>query len=190
MEPSPVFFHSERLWFRPPCEADAERLARWINHPPVRRFLASRVFPIGLEAEREWIRGVSPSVMLGTPAATKIALLFGPQGEEQPIGSTGLFGIDWVVRRAEWGILIGETDRWNQGFGREVARRMLRYAFEELNLNRVELRVNTGNAGGVKAYEQAGFVREGLMRQTGFIDGEYQDSFVMSVLRSEWRPRS
>ena len=96
-------------------------------------------------------------------------------------------GLNWVVRRGEWGILIGEPEHWNQGYGREVARRMLEYAFEELNLNRVELRVNAANPAGIKAYEAAGFVREGTLRQAGWVEGRYEDMLVMSVLREEWQ---
>jgi RimJ/RimL family protein N-acetyltransferase len=182
-----VFFSSERLWFRPVEVADAPRVAGWINDPRVRKHLATRVFPLNLLAEEEWIKRVSA---LPSPTVSEqVVLLFGLLGAEAPIGSTGFHGINWVVRRAEWGILIGEAEHWNQGYGREVARRMLRYAFEEMNLNRVELRVNTANLAGVKAYEAAGFVREGTLRQASWVDGRHEDILVMSVLRQEWKVR-
>jgi RimJ/RimL family protein N-acetyltransferase len=184
--PMSVFFSSERLWFRALEAADAPRVATWINDPRVRKHLATRVFPLSLEAEEEWVKRVSapPSP---SAAVEQVVLAFGPQGSETPIGNTGLHGFNWIIRRAEWGIVIGEPEYWNQGYGREVARRMLQYAFEDLNLNRVELRVNTANAAALKAYAAAGFVREGTLRQAAWVEGRHEDILVMSVLRQEWK---
>jgi RimJ/RimL family protein N-acetyltransferase len=161
------------------------RITGWINDPRVRKHLATRVFPLNLHAEEEWLKRASAA--LSQSAAEQVVLVFGPHGSETPIGSTGFHGLNWIVRRGEWGIMIGEPEYWNRRYGREVARRMLQYAFEELNLNRVELRVNTANLGGVKAYEAAGFIREGTLRQAAWVDGRHEDILVMSVLREEWK---
>jgi RimJ/RimL family protein N-acetyltransferase len=181
-----IFFESARLWYRPPEPEDTARLTDWINDPSVRKHLASRVFPIGEHAEREWLLRVNADPQQKT-LVDRVLLLFGQRGSEEPIGSTGFHGIDWIVRRAEWGIIIGDPTNWNQGFGREVARRMLQYAFEDLNLNRVELRVHMNNAAGIKAYQAAGFVREGTLRQAAWTGGHFDDVHIMSVLREEWR---
>ncbi len=179
-----VFFSSQRLWFRAPEVADVPRVTTWINDPRVRKHLATRVFPFAQHAEEEWLKraNADPTQAVGD----RVVLLFGPHGADAPIGSTGFHGLNWIARRAEWGILIGDPEHWNQGHGREVARRMLQYAFEELNLNRVELRVNAANPAGIKAYEAAGFVREGTLRQAAWVDGRHEDILMMSVLRQEW----
>ena len=177
-----VFLESERLWFRPPEEADAERVAGWINDPRVRHFL-HRAFPLSLEGEREAIRSRQGQPGGGTPEI--VSFLFAPRGEEEPIGSTGLFGFDWPARVAEWGIVI-DPAHWNHGYGREVARRLLRYAFEELGLHRVSLSVTAHNLGGLRAYEAAGFVREGAQRERAYVEGAWHDVVLMGVLRREW----
>ena len=179
-----VFLESERLWYRPFELDDVPLVTTWINDPRIRRFLDQRVFPLSMESEREFIKHITVSPGGGPP--TDLALLFGPRGESMPIGSTGLHKINWVERNTEWGILIGDPANWNKGYGREAARRMLRYAFEELNLHRVQLRVNVSNPAGIKAYEAAGFVREGILRQAAFVDGEAQDALLMAALRPEW----
>ena len=102
------------------------------------------------------------------------------------IGRVGLFAIDWSRREGELGILIGR-DHWGKGYGREVARTMLRYGFDTLNLNRIYLRVNADNERGIKAYEAAGFEREGVLRSHMFVEGKYIDMVMMGVLRDEWR---
>jgi len=180
-----VFLESSRLWYRAPEPADVPRITVWINDPRVRRHLATRVFPLSLLAEQKWIERINPDPTQA--GSDHVVLLFGPKGGDVPIGSTGLHGINWIARRAEWGILIGEPEQWNRGFGREVARRMLHYGFAELNLHRIELRVNTANLAGIKAYEAAGFVREGTLRDAAWVDGHHENILVMSVLRQEWQ---
>lgn len=182
-----VFMETDRLWFRPPEQADAELVQGWLNDPEVRRHLLRR-YPTSLVAEQEWIKNASVSATDRAPS--QVPLLFGVKRSNKPIGSASLFDINWVSRDTEWGILIGDKGSWNNGYGREVAGAFVRYAFEELNLNRVRLRVNATNVGGVKAYEAAGFVREGVLRQAAYVDGEYVDMIAMAVLRDDWQKKS
>ena len=106
-----------------------------------------------------------------------------------PIGNVGFHVIDWVGRSTELGIFIGEKTSWNQGYGREAIELLLDYGFNTLNLNRIFLRVDETNPGGIHCYEHAGFIHEGRLRQAKFEDGQYIDLLLMSVLRSEWQSR-
>ncbi len=63
---------------------------------------------------------------------------------------------------------------------------MVDYGFLTLGLNRIQLQVWVDNIAGVKAYERAGFKREGMLRQAMFHDGKYCDFLVMSILREEY----
>jgi RimJ/RimL family protein N-acetyltransferase len=102
------------------------------------------------------------------------------------IGNVAFFDLQWIHRCAEIGILIGDKTQWNKGYGTETMRLMLKYGFETLNLNRIYLRVYRDNLGGIKAYERAGFVHEGVQRQAIFSEGHYTDVLMMSVLRDEY----
>jgi RimJ/RimL family protein N-acetyltransferase len=82
--------------------------------------------------------------------------------------------------------MLGEPEEWGKGYGSEATRLVLRYAFETLNLNRVWLHVYEYNERGLRAYEKAGFRREGRLRQEMFRDGRYWDTIVMGILRDEW----
>ncbi|MBK6683237.1 MAG: GNAT family N-acetyltransferase [Deltaproteobacteria bacterium] len=177
------FFESERLRFRALEPDDAERMAELLNDPRVRRFLDHRVFPLTTAAERTFLEG------LGAGTGPKTDVIFGVTlpNDDALIGASGLHHIHPVSRMAEWGLLV-EPDHWGYGYGQEIGVRMLRYAFEDLNLNRVYLRVNVGHPAGVRAYEAAGFIKEGLLRQTTWLEGRYHDTFVMAALRDEWRP--
>jgi len=85
------------------------------------------------------------------------------------------------------GIYIGEKKFWSQGYGGEAIELMLAHGFNNLNLNRIYLRVGETNPRGIRCYERVGFIHEGRMRQARFEDGQYINVLLMSVLRSEWQ---
>ena len=84
------------------------------------------------------------------------------------------------------GIFSGDKDYWNQGYGSDAMRLLLKYGFNSLNLNRIYLHVFDTNPRAIRAYEKVGFVHEGRLRQDIFLNGSYVDVLMMSVLRSEW----
>jgi RimJ/RimL family protein N-acetyltransferase len=105
------------------------------------------------------------------------------------IGNCSFMNINWTIRSAEVGLFIGEKSCWNKGYGTEVMSLLLDLGFDTFNLNRIYLRVDEANKGGIHAYEKAGFVHEGRFREGTFQNGKYGDVLLMSVLRAEWNPK-
>lgn len=178
-----TFMESERLRYRAPELTDVETFTRWINDPRIRMFLDHRVYPVNSLFEESWVRKHAEEPK---GARSEVVFVFGKKGEERIIGSSGLHAINWISREAEWGILIGDPEDWDHGYGREVGRRLIAYAFSALNLNRVKLRVNASHKRGIACYESAGFVKEGVLRQAFYLDGRYEDTVMMAILRDEW----
>ncbi len=176
------FMESERLSFRAPDLEDLDTITHWINEAAIRRYLDSRVFPVSKSSEERWLERITKQT---AEPPTDIVMLFHEKGSEELIGTSGLHSINWVVRSARWGIVIGPRF-WSKAYGREVAHRFLQYAFEELGLNRVALEVAVTHQAAIKCYKAAGFVEEGVLRDGLFIQGEYVDMVAMSVLRREW----
>lgn len=108
---------------------------------------------------------------------------------DRHIGNCGFNAIDYVNRNAEFGILIGESDVWGEGYGPEAARLILKHGFEELGLHRVTLEVYSHNPRAICVYEKVGFVHEGALRESYFRNGEFHDTLVMGILESEWRAK-
>ncbi len=106
--------------------------------------------------------------------------------DDRNIGLIDLSGFNWTVRNAWVGIGIGERDLWGKGYGTDAMRILLRYAFMELNLNRVSLNVFEVNPRGIASYKKAGFQEEGRMREVLLKAGKRVDLIFMSVLRDEW----
>lgn len=173
---------SQRLRLRPIQRSDLPFFVEWLNDPEVRQFITVTI-PLSLEEEEQWYEQMLKQPKPERPFAIEVR----EEGEWRLIGNITLFDLSWVNRSAEVGILIGDKRFWNRGYGREAMRLMVQHAFETLNLNRVYLRVDVENIRGIKSYEQAGFVKEGILRQANYRNGKYSDMMVMSVLRSEWQ---
>lgn len=102
-----------------------------------------------------------------------------------PIGTTALLDLDWRNRTAEFGIIIGERSARGKGYGTDVARLMLDYAFTALSLHTIMLTVYAFNDGGIRAYEKAGFRKFGRRHECYFSGGRRWDKVYMEALASE-----
>ena len=101
------------------------------------------------------------------------------------VGDCGLWDFDVTARHCNLGISIGERDSWGKGYGREAVRLLVDYAFKHHNLIKVCLTTTADNERAIRAYEAAGFQREGLLRRQVWADGRYQDLVAMGVLRDD-----
>ena len=77
---------------------------------------------------------------------------------------------------------------WGQGYATEAARALLVWAFDALDLNRVQTEVDTRNVASARVLEKLGFVREGTLREDCVVEGQVSDSWVYGLLRREWAP--
>ena len=101
-------------------------------------------------------------------------------------GHVGLYKIDHRIRSAEFAILIGDRDKCGRGLGKKVSLAIIKFAFLQLNLNRLSLTVLDTNERAVRLYESLGFVKEGVLRQSQYKDGKYLDLFCYSLLRADY----
>lgn len=108
------------------------------------------------------------------------------QNSDEPIGETGLFRIDYVSRAAIFYIAIYDPQYWVKGYGSEATDLVLKYSFDILNLNRIQLHVAANNLHGVKIYEKSGFMIEGTLREAMYHNNKYVDFFVMGILRKDY----
>lgn len=108
------------------------------------------------------------------------------ESPHEPMSLVTLSGIDWVHRTCEFHIMVGEAYQ-GRGIGRFSAEELLRHAFCDLGMERVELSVLDGNDRARSLYESLGFVVEGTRRSAVFKGGSRFDLVLMSLLRDEWR---
>ena len=103
------------------------------------------------------------------------------------LGYVELDGIMWSNGNAWLGLGLGDRDNWGKGYGTEAIRLALNFAFNELNLHRIQLSVFSYNERALALYEKLGFVREGLFREHLRRDGQFYDMILYGLLRREWQ---
>jgi diamine N-acetyltransferase len=108
----------------------------------------------------------------------------------RPIGNVAWRDIDWRNGTAEYVLFIGEADCRGKGYGTEVTRLMLDYAFTTLGLHSVMLRVYAYNLAGHRAYLKAGFRECGRQRQCKRLGDALWDVIHMECLATKFPPAS
>jgi RimJ/RimL family protein N-acetyltransferase len=108
-----------------------------------------------------------------------------PLDKDMIIGSIGLTYIHPIYKSAEFSITIGHKDYRGGGYGSDALRTIIKYGFEQLNLNRIWCEVYSNNDA-IDIYRHIGFKDEGILRQTVFKNSEYLDSYVLGMLKSDY----
>ena len=171
----------DRIRLRHVEKEDLPQFVEWLNDPEVSQGLSMHT-PLSMAEEENWF-----DKMLKSPNEERPLCIEARQDDGwQLIGNSGFFSIDWRNRNAELGLFIGDKNYWDQGYGTEGVRLLLRHGFSTLNLHRIFLRVFEDNPRAIRAYEKAGFIHEGRQRQAEYHDGQFHDVLFMSVLRPEW----
>lgn len=174
-----AFRTGEHVALRPLEREDARIVAPWFNDREVVRSLI-HMRPMSFSQEASFIAAhdsQAGDVLLGIMC----------RADDRLVGCTGLHQIEVVDRRATLGLVIGDRREWGKGYGSDAAKLMIEYAFQTLNLRRVELRVYEYNVRAIRIYERLGFKHEGRMRESKWSEGRYWDTLFMSILRDEPR---
>lgn len=106
----------------------------------------------------------------------------------QVIGHGEIGSIDYLNRCATLcRILVGPPELRGKRFGVQLVKALLRVAFDQLGLHRVDLYVFDFNEPALRCYDAAGFKKEGCLREARKHGNEYWSSYIMGILEHEWR---
>lgn len=117
------------------------------------------------------------------------AMIFGIFADDQLAGTLGFNQIDWQNKVAHVGYWLGSSYT-GQGIMTSSVRRLLAYSFNELALNRVEIRCATENHKSRSIPERLGFTEEGRIREGEWLYDHYVDHIVYGMLSREWESRN
>ena len=90
---------------------------------------------------------------------------------------------------AEIGLWIIPECR-HKGYASDALQLLLEFIFGRANINRIEAQIASTNTDSIAFFERNGFVHEGILRETAYYNFRYQDTVVMSMLKSEYKRKS
>ena len=168
----------DEILLRPPRLTDAEDLFALVDSDRdyLRRWLP---WVDGIRSARDyrpWIEG--------RVGGNEYRLLIVYEGTV--VGATGIRGLDSPNKAGEIGYWLAE-DMQGRGIVTRTCLVLLGRAFGSWGLNRVQIRVATGNRKSLAIPERLGFQFEGVLRQAELVNAEYYDLALYSMLASEWR---
>ncbi|MEZ4864496.1 MAG: GNAT family protein [Caldilineaceae bacterium] len=175
--------HTVRLRLRPFTEADTDTIYALMSNATVLRYWDAPPWRERTQADRFIARCQQ---MAQEGSGVRLAIERTVDGVF--IGWCTLMKWDPAYRSAMIGYCLAEK-AWGQGFATEAADAMLQWAFDTLDLNRVQSGADTRNRASERVLEKLGFVREGTLREDCIVNGEVSDSSVYGLLRREWQPR-
>jgi len=160
----------------------AELICKWRNDPKVRHY-SRNAWPRSLDDIKKRFETVPDG---HRHTRDKVGFIMYHKRDKLPIGDIGLSRIDWVSRNANIFAMIGEPEYWGKGIVGEAAQLVLKYAFTELNLHKVEAGVFTPNERSLRAAEKLGLNKEAVVKEAMYVDGKYHDIHKWGLTKKEW----
>lgn len=174
--------HTTRLHLRPFTEDDADALFALHSNASVMRYWDSPAWNARARSERFLAR-----CRQLTDEGTGARVAIDRASDGAFVGWCALTEWNPDFRSASLGYCLDEV-MWGHGYATEAAHALLRWAFDTLDVNRVQAEVDTRNAASARVLEKNGFVREGTLREECIVNGEVSDTWVFGLLRRDWRP--
>jgi len=165
---------TDRLYLRPMLEEDARFIVDMRNNPKILDALFSYQM-ITVKEHLNWYNNKSDN---------RVDLVICKKDDDQKIGTVNLSSIDQKNQKAEFGVMISEA-YWNNGYAFEASNRLINYAFNEFNLNKIYLEVLKENEAAINLYQKLGFIKEGTLRDNIFKNGKFKDVLVMAIFRDD-----
>lgn len=164
-----------RIYLRKLDEKDAtQKYCDWLNDPEVNKYLETKRATI--EELRRYIKEKNKN-----PNCLFLGIFF--KEDEKHIGNIKLEPIDFKNKKVTLGMLIGDKEYWGKGLGTEAAKLLVDWAFDNLELEEVNLGVISENKAAIRIYEKAGFRIDKIEKRAVKHGDKDYDRIVMSIKR-------
>jgi RimJ/RimL family protein N-acetyltransferase len=171
--------HGEKVVLGSIEKEDLTILKKWSNDPEIQYWLGGWHFPINMEDQLNWfnaldVSSVNQRFAIRTP-------------ELGIIGTANLVEIDWKNRNAFHGMMLGDKNIRNKGYGLDTVLTIMQYAFEELGLNRLDGSMIEYNKASLKLYiNKCGWKKEGVQKNWYYRKGKYWDRILVGITKHDY----
>ena len=156
---------------------DMPFLLEMINDPEMEKMVIGWSFPTSEKQQLDWYNRI-----IGDQKNFRFAIDY--NGDF--VGVSTLVKIDWKNRSADHGIKLCSNAPKGAGIGTDAVFATMKYAFEELQLNRLYGSILDYNIASQKLYSKCGWKIEGCYRQSVFKNNAYHDEWPTAILREDY----
>jgi RimJ/RimL family protein N-acetyltransferase len=158
-----------------------KQLLDWRNNPAFRKHFREHR-ELSMAQQNRWYE----EKVLNDPSTMMFSIC--RIGDSELLGCCGLVYINWVAKHADLSLYIGWGNAYidDEGYAEESCRLLLDYGFKELALNKVWTEIYVFDEKKKKFCDKLGFHVDGVLRDNCFYDGKFWDSYILSILASEW----
>lgn len=169
----------KKVKLRPLLKMDLIKINSWRNSIEIKENALLHPFPVTFENDENWFEKVSVD-----NSNKQVFFCVETIENNELIGYTQLFNINWVNRNCYFGIIIGESSARGKGFGKEATQLILNYSFTCFNLHKVLLEVSINNEKAINLYKSIGFKQEGELCEQYFLNGKYVNVILMTKINN------
>lgn len=158
---------------------DMQMICDMFNDPELENLVVGWAFPLSLEQQQQWYeKNINDNRNFRFVIETV---------DGGAVGIATLVDIDWKNRRATHGIKLANGESRTKGVGTDAVMAIMRYAFDELGLHRLDGAWFDFNTASVNLYKKCGWKEEGVRREYVYKRGGWRDLTVVGVLESDYR---
>lgn len=177
-----MHLQSERIYLRSIKESDAPIMLESTKDEEI-RYMTGTKSTFTLEQIQSYINNISKD-------SSRNDLAICLKENDQMIGELSITDIEEEAKKAGLRISMNSIELTGKGYGTEAIKLILKFVFEDLELNRLQLEVFSHNIRGIRTYEKVGFIKEGTLRESLYYNGKYSDEIIMSILRKDYKKQS
>lgn len=156
---------------------DLEAIRSMTNDPEQEKMIVGWSFPTAKKHQEDWYQRI---------LSDRNNMRFTIEYDNKFSGLIILSNIDWKNRSAETGIRLALDAPRNIGLGTDSLSALVRFAFEELGMNRLNTTILNYNEASLKLHAKCGFIQEGIKKQSVYKGGRFHDEILVAILRSDY----
>jgi RimJ/RimL family protein N-acetyltransferase len=160
---------------------DMAMLHEMINDPEIENATGGWGFPVSQWQQQKWYESA-----VNDTKTRRFMIETTDTEVPQTIGMIYLTDLDWKNRSVATGIKLSGNAPRGKGYATDAVMALLGYAFQELQMHRVSLKIKEDNFPSVKLYERCGGKREGILRETLYKDGRFWNQYAYGILKADY----
>lgn len=166
---------NKRIYLRALEPNDYKTSIQWRKDDAIWDMLGGTKYFVSEAYEKKWVEDT-----IFNSKDVKLAICLCK--DDKYIGNVYMTDIDNLKRSCHSHIIIGDKDCWGKGYAREALLEAIDYMFKERNIHRIQANILESNVQSLRMHEKCGYKIEGLMRESVFKNGKYQNQYILSIL--------